>query len=785
MKGFNLTEFSVNHPWLIIAIVGMVTLGFAIQFPKITIDTDPKNMLPATSDVRVYNDSVEKDFALHKDTIVLGIVNKNGIFNQTTLEKVARITDEILKLKGVVTKDATSFTTVDDVVSSGDSITVKPLMSEIPKTQQEIDAFKKSIYENPLIVGRLISQDRTTTAIYIPLEPGANGKEIADRVKAIASKEKGDEQYYVAGDPVARDTFGAEMFKQMGIFSPIAGMVMFILSFIMFKSLFLSVAIMIPAMVIIVWSMGLVIGLGFPIHIMSSMSPVFLMAIATDSIHIFNEFYFRYHEKKDRRAAIMETMKVVGSPVIYSDITTAVGFASLIFANIIPVKVFGFGIAFGTMALLLLSFSLIPAIMMLMNEKKILKASNDEDETQNRVARILSRVGGIGTHRRGVTVVVGLVVFVLAVIGISRINVNNNMVNWFKQGSVVRDADTVMNAKLGGTALGYVIASAGEEGFMKRPDAMRYIEALQRDLERLPQVGKTFSVADYVKRINRVFNNNDPAFDRVPDTKEAIAQYLFMFSMSAKPSDLDNVVDYAFKKANIWVQLKTWDAKAMQPVIDRVNAYAAAYPFPDVEFKPAGTAYFNLVWNKEVLLDMVKGFVSALVVVFIILIFNFRSYKWAAIAYIPLLFTILAIYGVVGFMNKDFDMPIAVLSCLSLGMAVDFAIHFIGRFRRRVEEKSEVEKNLSTSQLPNSELITDALLWTAARPGKGIMRNAVLFAAAFSAMIFAPLTPYVTVGLFIASMMFLSALMSIIFLPALIVMFKGWLFKEQFMAHSS
>jgi predicted RND superfamily exporter protein len=117
-------------------------------------------------------------------------------------------------------------------------------------------------------------------------------------------------------------------------------------------------------------------------------------------------------------------------------------------------------------------------------------------------------------------------------------------------------------------------------------------------------------------------------------------------------------------------------------------------------------------------------------------------------------------------------MPISVLSCLSLGMAVDFAIHFIIRFRRRMEERGQ------GSGVRGQE-IEDSLLWTAARPGKGIMRNAILFATAFSAMIFAPLTPYVTVGLFIASMMFLSALMSIIYLPALIVIFKGWLFKKQ------
>jgi hypothetical protein len=232
------------------------------------------------------------------------------------------------------------------------------------------------------------------------------------------------------------------------------------------------------------------------------------------------------------------------------------------------------------------------------------------------------------------------------------------------------------------------------------------------------------------------------------------------------------------------VQLKTWDAKAMESVIAAVNDYRKENPTP-MEFKPAGIAYFNLVWNHEVLWDMVKGLIMALIVVFAILAYDFRSIKWAVIGYIPLLFTILLIYGVIGYIGKDFDMPISVMSCLSLGMAVDFAIHFVSRFRQRLAETqgsgvrdqgSGEAKELKTQ---NSELITDALLWTAARPGKGIMRNAILFAAAFAVMLFAPLTPYVTVGAFIVSMMMLSALMTILYLPALITLTQGWLFKAE------
>ncbi|MCC6347616.1 MAG: MMPL family transporter, partial [Nitrospirales bacterium] len=640
-----------------------------------------------------------------------------------------------------------------------------PLLTVIPQTDKEMEALRKTLFENPLFIDRIISKDGKTTAIYVPLEEGANGKEVADRIREIAAKEKGEEKYYVAGDPVARDTFGVEMFKLMAVFAPIAGAVMLLVRYLMFRDLFLSVTLMMDAMISIIWSMGLLIGLGFPIHIMSSMAPVFLMAIATDSIHIFNEFYFRYRERKDKKAAIIETMRAVSRPVRYTALATAAGFGVLLFMNIIPVKVFGGLVAFGTLALRVLSFSFIPAMFTFVKEEKIEKISRAEDVGTSRTSHFLQKLAGLGTHAPRATVAVGLVLGVAALVGISRMEVNNNMVEWFRQGSDVRVADTVMNRSLGGTSLGYIVATAKDDDFIKTPEAMRYIEGLQRHLEKLPVVGKTSSVVDYVKRINRVLHDDDPQYDAVPGTKEMIGQYLFLFSMSAKPSDLDNVVDYPFKKANVWVQLKTWDAQAMRDVMKAVDAYKKANPFP-LDLKPAGTAYFNLVWNDEVLWDMVKGFLLALVVVFVILAFNFHSVKWAAVGYTPLLFTILLIYGVVGFAGKDFDMPISVLSCLSLGMAVDFSIHFISRFKQRLAEKHD-------------NTMADALLWTAARPGKGIMRNAILFAASFAVMLFAPLTPYVTVGAFIVSMMLLSAVMTLIYLPALITLLQGWLLGKK------
>ena len=108
-------------------------------------------------------------------------------------------------------------------------------------------------------------------------------------------------------------------------------------------------------------------------------------------------------------------------------------------------------------------------------------------------------------------------------------------------------------------------------------------------------------------------------------------------------------------------------------------------------------------------------------------------------------------------------MPISVLSTLSLGMAIDFAIHFVSRFQQRLRGDGDLE---------------EVLLWTVARPGRGIVRNAVLFASGFAVMVFASLTPYITVGVFMMAIMLLSALATLIYLPALIALFPGWLLKR-------
>src|SRR3990167_9496017 len=137
MKKNALVEFSIARPKLIFGLVLLVTLIFGAQLPKIQLDTNPKNMLPPTSEVRVWNDSVDRTFALYEDTVVVGVAHPNSVLNSTTLEKVRDLTAGILRIEGVAGRDVSSFTTIDNVTAVADGIRVAPLVTRVPATDAE------------------------------------------------------------------------------------------------------------------------------------------------------------------------------------------------------------------------------------------------------------------------------------------------------------------------------------------------------------------------------------------------------------------------------------------------------------------------------------------------------------------------------------------------------------------------------------------------------------------------------------------------------------------------
>ncbi len=298
----------------------------------------------------------------------------------------------------------------------------------------------------------------------------------------------------------------------------------------------------------------------------------------------------------------------------------------------------------------------------------------------------------------------------------------------------------------------------------KRPDMLAFIEGLQRHLQSSGLVGKSNALPDIVKTVHRDLLLADEKEFRIPDTPEAVAQTLITYQNSHRPQDLFKLVTPDFRKANLWIQLKSGDNVDMNAIIDTVDAYMAANAAPvALEHKWFGLTYINVVWQEKMVAGMATAFLGSFIIVLILMTFLFRSIWWGLLSMAPLTVTIAVIYGVIGFIGKDYDMPVAVLSALSLGLAVDYAIHFNVRSRQLFET---IGNWRGTARAAFGE------------PARAIFRNVIVIGAGFTPLLLAPLVPYQTVGVFISAILVLAGATTLLALPALITVFETRYFPQ-------
>jgi len=467
-----ITDCSIKHYKLITILMVVFTLVLGALIPLIEVDTDPENMLSEDEAVRVFHNLTKEQFTLN-DIVVVGIINNknpNGVFNPSSLGKIHELTEfaKILSWPdeekpdehiGVIEVDLLAPSTVDHIGQGGlGEIRFEWLMKEPPATQAEALEIRDKAMSNPLLKGTLVSEDGKAICLYLPLTSKDLSYRVYTKLKEKIATFSGDEQYHITGLPVAEDTFGVEMFIQMAISAPLAMVVIFLLMLLFFRKLVLVISPMIVAMVSVISTMGLLIGLGFPVHIMSSMIPIFLMPIAVvDSVHILSEFFDCYTKEKGRVNTVKEVMSNLFTPMLYTSLTSAAGFASLAFTPVPPVQVFGVFVAIGIMTAWICTITFVPAYIMMIKEKSLKNFGHKavHIEKQNQLTRLLHLTGQF-TYNKAKPILIGIVlVTAIAIYGITRIQINDNPVKWFSKSHPIRQADIELNEHFGGTYMAY------------------------------------------------------------------------------------------------------------------------------------------------------------------------------------------------------------------------------------------------------------------------------------------------------------------------------------------
>jgi len=320
-------------------------------------------------------------------------------------------------------------------------------------------------------------------------------------------------------------------------------------------------------------------------------------------------------------------------------------------------------------------------------------------------------------------------------------------------------------------ALLFLNGEKQKDEVFKNPEILKYMQELKSYLttiknqkgERL--VGKSNTLADIVKTVYRELMGGSMEHFRIPGSSNAVAQSLLQFQNSHRPQDLWHFVTPDYRKTNLWIQLKSGNNMDMEIVTTSIAAYLKAHPAPiPLKHNWFGKTYINVAWQNKMVKGMLEALVGSFIAVLVMMVFLFRSVLWGILCMIPLTITITFIYGIIGIIGKDYDMPVAVLSSLSLGLAVDYSIHFLAR-SRQMHQKFNTWK--------------DTIGPMFGEPARAITRNVLVIGIGFMPLLIAPLVPYQTVGVFIAAILVTAGVATLIVLPSMITLLNRFLFQKE------
>ncbi len=726
----------------ILLIILLLTIAAAISMKlNSRIETNLDKYMPQNHPAFKYSNTAEKWFDI-KDSVIIAIHSEDTIYNYRTLKKIKKITKALQRMKGIRKDDVTSLYTADNIVGTESGMDVKAFYKKVPKTEKEITDIKRKVENNEMILNRIVTKDGKTSLIFARISDEVFSEKFYKDILKLADKYRGPEKIYIGGQPIIEGTLANLMPKDMKKMVPIVILMIIVVLLLLLKSVKSTIFTLLIVLISTFWTFGFMGILKIPIYSVSTLIPVLLIAIGVAyGIHKYNHLnvFLRDNPSATKDEAIKNMIHNMWKPVSMAAITTIVGFLSLLTSVVYPVKYFGIFTAFGVFSAMLLSLIMIPAEIKVFGLPKVkLKKSSKESKYS-----FAKRISNILIKYKYIVLLTTIVVIFFSIVGIKKVFVDSSFLEKFEKGSEIRKTTKFLNKEFGGTTILNVILEGKKNNTFKKPEVLRLMDNMQKDIVKTPESGNTFSLADYLKRMNKVMNADKEEFDRIPDSNNLIAQYLLLYEMSGDPKNLTRVVDYNYRKANITIQLKSDNSDVLRKIIKLTDKYRAKFKKYDISMHYAGSGYKALVFTDLIINGQVSSLFLSLIIVILLLTFMFKNIWIGLIGSIPIFLTSLVNFGVMGWGGIALSSTTALISSIAIGIGIDYAIHFIERYR--LESNETKDKELTAIK-------------TMSHSGRAILFNAIVVVSGFVVLLFSVFPPNRNLGALLSLNMIVSLL---------------------------
>ncbi len=766
-------EQILKYRTVILTVILIITAVLSYFIKDIKIDADFLNYLPKEDKAAILFKEVGKEFGGTYTGVIA--LKSDNVFSTQTLQDVQAITDTLENYPGI--SSVVSLTNVIDIKNDGGLVTIDNLMDEIPKSKEELDTLKNYVLGKDMYNGILVSPDAKMIIIAVKFQEDITERidtslstdslqkyyaeyypspvyhtvikndtayitvdkmEIVKGIKSVISTIKPKEKVLYGGLPFMTKDVSDVIVHDVITLGPIAFLVILLILVLSFKKFNDSILPLINVVIAILWTIGIMALLGYKLTMVSSTIPVVLLAVGSAyTIHVIN--HINNAQGSNIKEKIRNSLGHVAVPVFFASVTTIVGFISFIFGSYLTmISEFGLFSALGIGLSLVFSLVLTPIIKSYSSTVTKSKQNPNKKKNGKLLTPYLTKLAHQISETPYFFIFFWLVMVIMFIFGISKIQRNVDLLTYLKKDNPSRQAELEIRKEIGGTIPVYVLV----KGDILTPETLKQMEDIKNYMNSLPYIKNSQSVADMIKEINKVMGDGD----KIPDTKDKIDNLWFMLEGQ---DILNQYITPDYNSAVVQGIVTSSDTRIMHKVMDNLNSYLQKKHYTNMQVTGFPVIYTRL--DESLLASQKYSLLISIILVFILISLMLKSLKQGAGAIIPIIVTLIILFGSMGILGIPLDVATVLVGSVSIGIGIDYAIHF----------SNSLSKNIK--QYEYKQAVSETMKVT----GRSIIINMLSVMLGFMVMVFAKLVPLQYFGILVGITMLTSALSTITILPVL------------------
>ena len=782
-------NYILKNPKYIIVFLLICLVSFGYNSKNFRLDASSDTLLLEDDPDLKYLREITNTYG-SKDFLVLTYTPKEEITSKKVVNNLLSLKYKIQSLDWVH-----SVITILDIPLF--SSTDQPISEKLKKFKTlkdeniDIKAGFEEILSSPVFRNFVISEDGKTTGIIINLKSNHNIKELKFKINAEIErykdslKEKNhenileirkvinlfekDAQIFLGGIPMIADDMISFIKNDIIYFG--VGVFLFIIATLLYvfrswiwivipiSSCFFSVFIMVGLLGLIGWKVTVI-----------SSNFIALMLILTMAMNIHLSTRLLQLKKNNPSLNKFDLIKSSTSkmvwPIVYTVLTTICAFLSLIFSGIKPFIDFGWMMTLGLLISFSVTFLLLPTLINFFPLTKI-----DIKEEKSHITNYLSN---ISIANKNLVIIFSSLLLVISIFGISKLEVENSFINYFKKSTEIYKGMKLIDEKLGGTTPLEIILNfpqnkiekveddefedwdneddGGNEKYWFTKDKIDRINLVHNYLETLPEIGKVLSFSSLLQVAKELNNNKELGTLEMGVLYSKLPDYI-------KSEIVDPYISIEKNQARINLRIKDSQPDIRRNnLIKKINSdLELELGFEKSEFKLAGVLilFNNLLQSLFKSQILTLGFVMT--GIFIMFFILFKNLALSLIGVVPNFIAAFFILGIIGLLEIPLDMMTITIAAITIGIAVDNSIHYIYRFKEEFALKKNYEKTIK---------------YCHSTVGVAILNTSITIIFGFSILVFSNFIPTIYFGVFTGIAMLLALLSVLTLLPALILVFK-------------